>query len=141
MEGIHIDICDVIAADDYRIVENGLNGFNDNTTGYCDRQPLGVIVRDSHTGKAQGGMIGRTSLGLMFIDLFWLQPELRFQGLGKEILTRFESEGKKRGCLAGVLYTISFQAPEFYRKYGWEVFGEINCQPEGSSRIFMKKTL
>ena len=73
MKGIHIYVSDVITWDDYRIVENRLNGFKDNMTGYVDRHPLMVIIRDSHTGKAQGGMIGRRSLGFIFIDLFRLR--------------------------------------------------------------------
>jgi hypothetical protein len=56
-------------------------------------------------------------------------------------LAAFEAEGKRRGCRAGVLYTISFQAPAFYEKHGWSRFGEIPCEPEGTSRIFMTKQL
>ena len=141
MKAMHIDVSDAISTEDFRVIENGLNHYNDDMTGFNDRQPLSVIVRDSNTGNALGGITGRSSLGLLFIDLVWLAPELRSQGLGKELLSRFESEGKKRGCVAAVLYTISFQAPDFYIKNGWEVFGEVSCKPEGTSRIFMKKTL
>jgi hypothetical protein len=52
-----------------------------------------------------------------------------------------EEEGRTRGCKRAVLYTISFQAPDFYKKYGWRVFGEIPCEPPGTSRIFMTKEL
>jgi len=40
-----------------------------------------------------------------------------------------------------VLYTIIFQAPEFYERNGWTAFGEIACDPPGTSRIFMTKSL
>jgi hypothetical protein len=40
-----------------------------------------------------------------------------------------------------VLYTISLQAPGFYARPGWRVFGEISCEPPGTSRVFMTKTL
>jgi hypothetical protein len=40
-----------------------------------------------------------------------------------------------------VLLTISFQAPEFYRRNGWRVFGEIPCNPPGTSRIYLTKDL
>lgn len=52
-----------------------------------------------------------------------------------------EDEARQRGCKAGVLYTISFQAPGFYEKFGWQRFGEIPCNPPGASRVFMTKTL
>ncbi|WP_413226985.1 hypothetical protein [Burkholderia arboris] len=36
---------------------------------------------------------------------------------------------------------ISFQAPDFYRKHGYETFGEVPCEPEGAARVFMVKVL
>ncbi|ORM58335.1 GNAT family N-acetyltransferase [Pantoea rodasii] len=122
-------------------IEDGLNDFNDLMTGMSDRQPLAVLIKSNTNGEILGGMQGRSSLGLLFIDLFYLPPELRSKGIGSEILLRFEDEGKKRGCTAAFLYTISFQAPDFYKKHGWEEFGRIDCKPEGTSRIFMKKSL
>jgi GNAT superfamily N-acetyltransferase len=70
-----------------------------------------------------------------------LPKALRGGGLGSRILAMAEEEGRRRGCRAAVLYTISFQAPEFYKRHGWRVFGEIPCHPPGSSRIFMTKDL
>jgi hypothetical protein len=40
-----------------------------------------------------------------------------------------------------VLYTISFQAPRFYERLGWRIFGEVPCDPPGTSRVFMTKQL
>jgi hypothetical protein len=37
------------------------------------------------------------------------------------------------------IYTISFQAPGFYKRLGWRVFGEIPCDPPGTSRVFLIK--
>jgi hypothetical protein len=56
-------------------------------------------------------------------------------------LRQAEDEGRRRGCRAGVLYTISFQAPGFYARHGWRVFGEIPCDPPGTSHVFMTKDL
>jgi GNAT superfamily N-acetyltransferase len=122
-------------------VGQGLNQYNDEMTGVNDRRPLAVILRDPETGRVLGGATGRSSLGLLFLDLFHLPKELRGGGLGSEILRRFEAEGRRRGCRNAVLYTISFQAPGFYEKNGWRRFGEIPCAPPGTSRIFMTKDL
>lgn len=134
-------VTDVIDAPMKAAIEGGLDRFNDEITGYGDRQPLAVIVRDPETGRVLGGAIGRSSLGLLFLDLFHLPNTLRGKGLGTEILRRFEDEGRKRRCRAAVLYTISFQAPGFYERNGWRRFGEIPCDPPGTSRIFMTKEL
>ncbi|TDY35566.1 acetyltransferase (GNAT) family protein [Janthinobacterium sp. 75] len=119
----------------------GLNAYNDAITGYSDRQVLNVVVRDRESQRVLGGAMGRTSLGLLFLDLFYLPAALRGQGLGSQVLAQFEEEGRRRGCASAVLYTISFQAPEFYERRGWRRFGDIACSPEGTSRVFMSKTL
>lgn len=136
-----LEVCENPDATQLLPIEKGLNEFNDMITGMGDRKPLSVLVTSTQTGQVVGGMQGRTSLGLLFIDLFYLPPALRGMGVGSDILQRFEEEGRKRGCSAGFLYTISFQAPDFYKKHGWEEFGRIDCQPAGTSRIFMKKSL
>jgi GNAT superfamily N-acetyltransferase len=119
----------------------GLDAFNDQITGSSDRSPLTVIVRDPDTKEALGGIIGRSSLGLAFLDLFHLPESLRGLGLGTKVLSAFEDEARSRGCRSAVLYTISFQAPGFYERNGWLRFGEIACDPEGTSRVFMSKKL
>ncbi|SMG02182.1 Acetyltransferase [Burkholderia singularis] len=50
-------------------------------------------------------------------------------------------EVKRRGCVSAVLYTLSFQAPKFYEKQGYKVFGEVPCLPAGTARVFLVKTL
>lgn len=122
------------------LLSEGLNGYNDAITGYDDRQLLAVLARGAD-GAVLGGAMGRTSLGLLFLDMFYLPEALRGGGLGGEILRRYEDEGRRRGCKSAMLYTISFQAPAFYARHGWQRFGEIACDPPGTSRVFMTKML
>ena len=136
-----IFVTDAPIAEDVALVSDSLDAFNVQATGIEDRQPLAVLVRDPQTHRVVGGLTGRTSLGLLFVDLFHLPPELRGSGLGSEVLRRAEAEGRRRGCHRAVLYTISFQAPDFYKRHGWETFGEIPCDPPGTSRVFMSKNL
>jgi GNAT superfamily N-acetyltransferase len=124
-----------------KIIGEGLNAYNDAIVGYADRVPLTVIVRDGDSGELLGGICGRTSLGLMFIDTVYLPESLRGQDVGTRMLAMAEEEGRRRGCKSGVLYTISFQAPRFYERLGWRVFGEVPCDPPGTSRVFLTKAL
>ncbi|MFE7113559.1 GNAT family N-acetyltransferase [Streptomyces sp. NPDC057575] len=126
---------------DIAAISDALDRFNIENTGIADRTPLAVLVRDSATHQTVGGLTGRTSLGLFFIDLFYLPPQLRGSGLGREILRQAEDEAHARGCRTAVLYTITFQAPGFYQKQGWTRLGEVPCDPPGTSRIFMTKEL
>ena len=141
MQAPEIIVTDEADDDSIQIIGNGLNHFNDQHVGYGDRQPLAVLVRDPQSGDVVGGASGRTSLGLLFLDLFHLPETLRGMGIGTEVLRRFEEEGRRRGCRSAVVYTISFQAPQFYERNGWVRFGEVPCDPPGTSRIFLSKTL
>ncbi|MGS0896739.1 GNAT family N-acetyltransferase [Burkholderia stagnalis] len=123
------------------LINRKLGEFNHAATGRSDAAALDVYVTDAATGEVLGGLTGRTSLGLFFIELFYLPESLRGGGVGSRLLHTAEAEAKRRGCARAVLYTISFQAPDFYRKQGYEAFGEVPCEPEGTSRVFMAKVL
>ena len=137
-EGVFVT--DAPDADDVALISAGLAEFNTEQAGVNDHRPLAVFVKDPRTQQVIGGLTGRTSLGLLFVDLFYLPTELRGSGIGSEILRQAEDEGRRRGCRAGVVYTIRFQAPGFYQRNGWRVFGEIESKP-GISRVFMTKAL
>ncbi len=138
---LDITITDSPSRESLDLIASGLDGFNLDAAGYADRRELAVLVTDPQTGKVLGGLTGRTSLGMLFIDLFYLPAELRGQDLGSRILAAAEDEARRRGCCSGLLYTISFQAPDFYVKQGWRVFGEIPCEPAGTRRVFFSKDL
>lgn len=141
MKKYQLQMTNVIDNETKKIIGDGLDDFNIEASGIQDRQELAIVVKYPETGKVLGGMLGRSSLGLLFIELFYLPENLRGCGLGSEILRQFEQEGIRRGCSAAVLYTLNFQAPDFYAKYGWQRFGEVPCLPTGSSRVFMSKLL
>lgn len=124
-----------------RILGSGLAAFNEGITGYNDRQPLMVLLKDPETDQIIGGITGKTTLGMAFLDLFHLPEHLRGSRLGSQLLQAFEAEARRRGCRNAVLYTLSFQAPGFYEKHGWVKFGEVPCEPEGCSRVFLSKPL
>jgi GNAT superfamily N-acetyltransferase len=134
-------VTDIVDRAAEEAIGGGLKKFNEEQSGISDALPLAVILKDPDGGETLGGAIGRTSLGLLFLDLFFLPQTLRGAGLGTQILRMFEDEGRRRGCRSAMLYTISFQAPEFYARNGWQRFGEIPRDPPGTSRIFMTKSL
>ncbi len=123
------------------LLEEGLAAYNAEQTGLSDRRPLAVLARDPATGGIAGGLLGRTTLGIFFLDLFFLPQPLRGRALGSRILCMAEEEARRRGCRTAALVTISFQAPEFYARHGWREFGRVPCDPPSSFRIFMTKAL
>jgi GNAT superfamily N-acetyltransferase len=126
---------------DENVLQTGLADYNTLKAGYRDWRPLAALLRDPDTGETLGGMIGRTSYGLLFIDLVYLPQALRGQDIGARLLRMMEDEGARRGCQSGFLFTITYQAPGFYERNGWTEFGRIACDPTGTAPVFMTKTL
>ena len=124
-----------------QIIIDGLDRFNQQRTGVVHSHPLAVLVTSPDSGKLLGGLIGRTSLGLLFVDLVYVPDELRGQGIGARLMTQAEDEAMRRGCTQAVLFTIVFQAPDFYRRLGYEEFGRTDSSPPAHARVFMKKAL
>lgn len=122
------------------VLSGGLQEHFVETVGQSDARTLAVVVTDPATGAPVGGLSGRTSQGLFFLDLFYLPARLRCGGLGSRILAAAEQEAIRRGCVAATLVTVNVQAPGFYAKHGWEEFGRIACVP-GIERIFFRKSL
>jgi GNAT superfamily N-acetyltransferase len=123
------------------VITGGLTAYNKAKFGHVDTQTLDILVRDDATGEILGGLLGRSSLGLFFLDLFYLPESLRGAGLGSRIIALAEEEARRRGCTRAFVYTVTFQAPAFYERHGYRRFGEIVCPPAGATRIFLTKNL
>jgi GNAT superfamily N-acetyltransferase len=136
-----IVVTDAPATEDEAVVRDGLGAYNFEKAGYRDHRPLAILVSDPETGEVVGGLLGRTSFGLLYVDRFFLPEPLRKQGLGGRILKAAEEEGARRGCSHAILTTLSFQAPGFYKRQGWQVLGQIECDPPGHTRFLMTKIL
>ena len=88
-----------------------------------------------------GGIIGETHWNWLFIHLMWIKDELRGKGYGHRLLVAAEGMGRKRGATHAYLDTFSFQAPEFYKKHGYQVFGVLEDFPPGHQRLYLVKKL
>ena len=135
----HLSVTDAPDAALRGVLEDGLAAYNELQAKRRDWRPLAVVVRDGDGGPVVGGVLGRTSLGLFFLDLFYLPERLRGHGLGSRVLKLAEDEAIRRGCRAATLVTVNFQAPAFYARHGWEEFGRVASAP-GIERIFFRKT-
>ena len=123
------------------VVMDGLRAYNEERAGVSDARQLAILARDPDTGEVVGGLLGRSYLGLLTVERFFLPENLRRGGLGGRILAMAEEEGRRRGCTRAVLSTLHFQAPGFYLKQGWEVAARIECEPPGHTRFYMTKNL
>lgn len=114
--------------------------YNAALIGPSDSRPLAVLVRDA-AGAIVGGLTGETARGWLSIRLFFLPEHLRGGGLGSQVLAAAEAEAVARGCHHARLDTYGFQAPGFYAKQGYTVFGDLERYPDAHHRFFLQKAL
>jgi GNAT superfamily N-acetyltransferase len=137
----HLVVTDQPGAEAEAVIRDGLSDYNFDKAGYRDYRPLAILARDPDTGEVVGGLLGRTSFGLLYVERFFLPEPLRKQGLGTRILKAAEEEGRRRGCSRALLTTLEFQAPGFYKRVGWEVLAQLDGRPPAPGRYLMTKAL
>jgi GNAT superfamily N-acetyltransferase len=115
-----------------------LRKFNMSHMDNEKSKPLSVIATDD-SGHLIGGVSGRTIYNQFLVEIFWVSESSRKQGLGRNLMLRAEKEAKARGCLAAQVDTLSFQAPEFYQKLGFEIVGTVASIPNSPERFFLVK--
>jgi ribosomal protein S18 acetylase RimI-like enzyme len=69
------------------------------------------------------------------------EPARASAGGGRQLLLMAEAEARKRGCSNATLNAFSFQAPEFYRKFGYRIVATIESLPEGHRQYTLVKDL
>jgi GNAT superfamily N-acetyltransferase len=99
------------------------------------------FVLEGQDQEIAGGIVAQIHWDWLFIDLMWMKVELRGHGYGSRLLMRVEDDARKRGARHAHLDTFSFQAPGFYQKHGYQVFGELHDFPQGCQRYFLTKRL
>lgn len=132
---------EVVRSDNSEVFEclaSGVREFNFSHMGTEKSVPLSAIVRDDNANII-GGVSGRTIYNQFLIEVLWVADSFRGQGLGRNLMALVEDEAKLRGCLAAQVDTLSFQAPDFYQKLGFEVVGKVDGISDSPERYFLVK--
>jgi GNAT superfamily N-acetyltransferase len=109
---------------------------------YVDPAPLQITLLHSE-GAILGGLVGRTHSIPQWLEItiIWIEEDLRGQGLGRQLIERAEQEGRRRGCRYARVTTSDFQAPEFYQKLGYSLYGRLENCPQGETVFYFWKAL
>ena len=125
---------------EWSVIGGGISEFNTQQAGEDNGKNLCFVLRDSDD-EVVGGVIGSTFWNWFHVNLMWIREDLRGQSYGEQLLALAEDEARKRGAEHAYLDTFSFQAPEFYKKFGYQVYGELDDFPTGHRLYFMTKDL
>lgn len=114
--------------------------YNDRAAPPSGFETVAIIIRDKQTSEQTGGLWAKINYDWLIVELIFVPENLRGQDLGSVLLSKAEEIAVGKNCVGIWLDTHSFQAPDFYIKRGFEVFGTLEDHPRGASRFFLRKT-
>ena len=123
-----------------KYIREALQQYNNESVGEDGHTPLNIVEYDEN-GNIIGGIIGGTYWGCMYVDILWVHENHRHKGIGSKLLIEAEKEAIRRGCHHVHLDTMSWQAPEFYKKLGYEIIGILPDIPNGNQKYLLMKVL
>lgn len=121
-------------------VNNALEKFNNMHVGPDNHLLLNIVEYDENQNVI-AGILGGTYWVWLHIDILWVDENFRSKKIGSRLLIAAENEAKKRGCHSVHVDTMSWQAPEFYKKHGYELISELDNIPNGYKKFHFIKRL
>ena len=121
-----------------RLVTDNVISVNFARTGVTDWHPVGYFLKNPR-GEWLGGLTGHIWGGWLHIDFLWVSETLRGHRHGTRLMDAAEAMAQQRGAFGACLETFTFQAPDFYAKRGYAVFGRIDDYPPGHAKLFLSK--
>lgn len=128
------------AEEEIAFVNSALAKFNEEKAGADNHELLNIVEYDGNNSII-AGILGGTYWGWLHIDILWVAEKSRMQGIGSKLLKAAEEEAKKHGCHSVHLDTMSWQAPEFYKKHGYKIISELENIPAGNKKFHLIKEL
>ncbi len=122
------------------VIGPAISQYNKQQGGDDHAKSLCFVLR-APDQEIVGGIIGATYWDWFQLDLLWIREDLRGRGYGHRLLVAAEEEARRRGAKHVHLDTFTFQAPDFYQRHGYEVFGALPDYPAGHTRYYMRKDL
>jgi len=127
-----------------------LRGFNraNNAAFYQARdrpenavKPLNFLAYDAE-GAIVGGLIAETQFLWLKIAVMAVAEHARRRGVGRKLVELAEQEAVARRCRHAYVDTFDYQAPDFYRKLGYQLVGKLdNWDSHGHAKCFFTKQL
>ncbi len=124
--------------DIYKIVNKEFTKFADKNKVPCGYVSFGFVAKEND--KIVGVITAHTFYKDMHVDDLIVLEDYRKQDIGSKLLKAVEDYCKNEGCENVNLTTYAFQAPEFYKKCGYELefIRENKKNPKLNKYFFVK---
>ncbi len=126
--------------EDKKVMVEGLLSHHAKS-GHPRKSKMYFILLKDEKGKVLGVVIVTFLWNGMEVNSLWVDESVRKHGWGSKLMQAVEEEAVKRGCTLAYTNTFPWQAPEFYKKLGYSLYGELPDFPEGSSLSYFSKKL
>ena len=114
-------------------ITDALSTFNHANSDVGNAHQKALVFRDEQE-QLIGGVVFVIHWYWLYIEILFVHEAFRNQNLGSQLLREAETYARTRGCVGAYLDTLSFQAPDFYLKHGYEVLAELEGFPPGPNR-------
>ena len=122
----------------YKIIDTEFNKYANKNGVTCDYQPFNFIAKEDD--KVIGIITGHSYYKEVHIGDLIIFEEYRNKHIGTQLVNTVENYYKNKGFENINLTTYAFQAPEFYKKCGFEVeFIRENKENSKLTKYFLVK--
>ena len=125
---------------EFESLKIGLTEYNESFTGPVFSENISSFVKNE-SGEVIGGILGEINWDWMYIKGLWVDESIRKGGWGGKLLENLEQYALSKGIPNVRLETTTFQALDFYLKFGYTVFGELPNMPKGHTSYFLRKKI
>lgn len=119
MTMLHIEYCEKLDDDLCGTIDSEFDKFAEKNGVICNYEPFAFTAKEDN--KVIGVLKGHSYYNEVHIGELIILEQYRGQGIGRKLLERAEKHFADSGFESITLSTYGFQAPEFYKKCGYEV--------------------
>jgi ribosomal protein S18 acetylase RimI-like enzyme len=113
------------------VKETGINGLSE--------EPISFELTDN--GAFVGAIVVLLFWGQLHIKYLFVEESYRGRGIARRLMNHALEYGKKRGCQFAFVETMSFQAPVFYQKMGFNIEFSRSGYAANTTFHYLKRSL
>ncbi|WP_353095165.1 GNAT family N-acetyltransferase [Tissierella praeacuta] len=111
-----------------------------NSRYITDSEDLSYCI-ENENGECIAGIVASRDMDCITVDYLFVDDAYRKNGYGSKLLTYLEEQAIRLDVKRIILNTFGFQAPAFYEKQGYQLFGKIEPCFNDYGQYFFKKEL
>jgi GNAT superfamily N-acetyltransferase len=113
------------------LIADGLNDHGRKNNMPSIKPDPFVFIASNDECDFLGGVKGKVAAS--WCEISWLYSTQKEKGIGRSLMETVEAHAKKLNCQGMLVETIEYQAPDFYKKFGFIEYGQITDYLEGKT--------